>query len=357
MTKKPSVQLPDGSPQVLSATQEAGLAAFLLARSPQACIVAPSDVLQSLAALGPLRASVASSLEDVPAKVKRLFVHDPLDESGLISRAQAAFPSAEVYGFLNHLVPGLSASDNPLAAGRSDEAPARLRYAVVCPPRTGSTFLCEMLQAAGLGAPREHLRLPLVHALRSPGVDHRIVFETIERLGAVDGIFGTKLISEFLLYTFDRDGLVPALQQLAQCGFRFIHLERELIDQAVSKYLSARSGIWHSRHAAAAQRALAQMEQVPYDAAAMRRHYEQAMSQQSILRDAVERLDSALVLHVDYSDLCDEPLAVLARCGTHLGEAVHPERVRFDGLPVKLASTHAHAQQLRERFATDMGQG
>jgi LPS sulfotransferase NodH len=209
-------------------------------------------------------------------------------------------------------------------------------YAVVCTPRTGSTFYCELLQAGGLGAPREHLRSALVHVLRAPGVRTAQVFDEVLAWGQSGGVFGTKLISHFLDDAVGPHAVRDTLACLAARGWRFIHLDRDPAEQAVSKYMAARTDLWHVRGRVEAGH-VQRLAQVPFDAAALRAMHDAVQRERQHLADALAALPPACLLRVDYDKATADPQAALARAATHLGCPV-PAPVPLDRLPVKVSA-------------------
>lgn len=103
-----------------------------------------------------------------------------------------------------------------------------LAYAIATTPRTGSTYLCELLREAGLGEPDEWLHagrartwttLEELRALRSPG-----------------GIFGTKLFWEHR-----EDGAIVDFDDLVPVDGGWIFLRRRDTHSQARSYLTALS--------------------------------------------------------------------------------------------------------------------
>ena len=336
---------------VLDAGDECGLAKFLAHRGAQACLLAPVSLLQELSErAGTPGCPAVSRLEDIPAEVKRVFAHDPEDEAGLLAQLRAARPELEVHGW-THLIPVLVADRKPSAPQASRPLPAH-RFAVVCTPRTGSTFLCELLEAGGLGAAREHLRWPLIYALRH-GVSTEVAFDQVQRHGAVAGVFGTKLISHFLFDAVGQDQAAGFLQGWAAQGFRFIRLRRDPVAQTLSKYSAKHSGVWHARGTLAEGRRR-RLETVPYDFAELCEIHRRTLDEDRALDQAMAGLPTDQVLALDYDGVVAAPLDTLARAAAFLGLTAHPERVDFSTLPTQLSATHDNTRQLRERFLADL---
>lgn len=337
---------------VLDAGDECGLAKFLAHRGAQACLLAPAALLQDLAErAGTPGCPAVSRVEDIPADVKRAFAHDPDDEGGLLARLRAARPDLEVEGWTG-LIPVLVA-DRKLHALDAPQPPLPAhRFAVVCTPRTGSTFLCELLEAGGLGAAREHLRRPLLYALRH-GLSIEAAFDLVQRHGSADGVFGTKLISHFLFDAVGQTRSADFLRGWAAQGFRFIRLRRDPVAQTLSKYSAKHSGVWHARGGLAEGRRR-RLENVAYDFAELCEIQQRTLEEDRALDEAMAGLPPDRVLALDYDDVVATPLDTLARVAAFLGLPAHPERVDFGALPTQLSATHDNTRQLRERFLADL---
>ncbi len=121
-----------------------------------------------------------------------------------------------------------------------------LSYAIVTTPRSGSTFLCSLLQSTGIaGVPTEHMRQASATLALNCGFDYiqalrRIMGNKVTR----NGVFGTKFISHFL-QNFEAAG--RGFDELFEKYFsKFIYVKRgDRVAQAVSAYLARRTNIWH----------------------------------------------------------------------------------------------------------------
>ena len=336
---------------VLDAGEDCGLARFLAHRGAQACLLAPAPLLQELAErAGAPGCPAVSTAAEIPAGVKRVFAHDPDDEGGLLVRLRAARPDLEVHGWIE-LIPVLVA-DRKLPAPDMRRPLPMHRFAVVCTPRTGSTFLCELLEAGGLGAAREHLRWPLIYALRH-GLSLPAAFDRVQRHGAVDGVFGTKLISHFLFDAVGQDQAGGFLQDWAAQGFRFIRLRRDPVAQTLSKFSAKHSGVWHARGALAEGRRR-RLEKVPYDFAELCEIHRRTLDEDRALDRAMAGLPADRVLALDYDTVVAAPLETLARAAAFLGLTARPDQVDFGALPTQLSATHDNTRLLRERFLADL---
>lgn len=341
---------------LLDAAAEYKLDRYLSRRQAGVHLVAPAGLQQAVRGLAPDAPWTSSAtLDEVPAGKKRLFVYSPTDEAGLIQAARARFPQAKVLGLMHNILPRLACSPTGRKGEISVEpgGPPSQHFAVVCTPRTGSTFYCELLQAGGLGAAREHLRPALVHVLHQPGIDREALLREVLSFGQVDGLFGTKLISEFLFDAFGRAQAAATLACLHERGFRFIHLSRDLAEQAVSKFVAGRTDVWHVRGDVGQQQQAA-IADVPYDGPALRQLYERARAETEALDAALATLPAGAVLRARYEDFTTEPLVGLRQAAAFLGREAALAQVDFKALPVRLSASAPSMQAMAQRLQSEV---
>ncbi|MFZ2990814.1 Stf0 family sulfotransferase [Ideonella sp.] len=347
--------------KLLDLGEDVRLSQFLCNRSAQAHILAPADFLQVLRERAPgAKWTQSETVDKIPAAAKRIFVYDPEDETGVMRAVQEAKQTEAVYGVLHHIVPMLAVNKlqpdipkRPKHDPLDISAPPATCFAVVCTPRTGSTFFCELLEAGGLGMPKEHLRPALVHVLRAPRVEHEIVYDQIMRAATVNGIFGTKIISHFLFDVAGQDRAAERLECLSGRGFKFIRLRRDEVEQAISKYSSKHSGIWHER-GEVSSKAQQRIGTVPYVFDEIHETYRKAIREGEALDVAMKSLPAQDVLELDYADFTHEPLNALQEAANFLGVQANLAAVKFEELPAKLSSGVDHIQELRERFVSEL---
>ena len=149
------------------------------------------------------------------------------------------------FGLFSHVVPALLCHADGLA--RPARAPSLKRYAILCLPRSGSRYLTAKLSEAGVGAPLEHLREPLATAITNGKLGFASSIKALERFGQTNGIFGTKLISTFLIDASGENlsSLKRNIGWMLKRGYQFIYLERPLQDAVVSSYIAFRLKKWH----------------------------------------------------------------------------------------------------------------
>ncbi|MDJ0567449.1 MAG: Stf0 family sulfotransferase [Pleurocapsa sp. MO_192.B19] len=123
-----------------------------------------------------------------------------------------------------------------------------ISYAILTTPRSGSTYLCELLESTTIaGHPTEHLRLAAQELALYCNFDYiRLLHNLMQYRTTSNKVFGTKLISHFL---FEFRQTKPDFKQIFNSIDKFILLvRRDKVAQAVSLVLAQKTEIWHIRH-------------------------------------------------------------------------------------------------------------
>lgn len=121
----------------------------------------------------------------------------------------------------------------------------QISYAIFTTPRSGSTFLCSILQSIKIaGYPTEHLRQASAFLARNCHFDYlKLLHALIEYKTTPNGVFGTKFISHFL-EVFEKSKL--DFEQIFHAISHYIYLVRkDKVAQAVSIVLAQKTNIWH----------------------------------------------------------------------------------------------------------------
>jgi len=183
--------------------------------------------------------------------VKEYFVLARGREKALVARLARRYPRKTFFSVKNDVVPYLVSSRRHSFRRAVSDAP-RLPgclYAVLCTPRSGSSHLCDQLQHAGMGRPKEHLRAPLVTALRMSTLGDVDPSHLIGRIHAADGrpaMFGTKIISHFLFQLLRLHGN-SLLDRSLFSEFKIVYLYRQdKVLQAISAVVAAELKRWHA---------------------------------------------------------------------------------------------------------------
>lgn len=127
----------------------------------------------------------------------------------------------------------------------NEQQKPKLSYAIFTTPRSGSTYLCELLNSTKIaGYPTEHLRLATQELACNCNFDYfRLLNNLMQCRITNNSVFGTKFISHFL---FDLQRAKPDFKQIFNYIDKFILLVRkDKIAQAVSIVLAHQTNIWH----------------------------------------------------------------------------------------------------------------
>ena len=124
-------------------------------------------------------------------------------------------------------------------------SPPEISYAILTTPRSGSTYLCDLLDSTNIaGRPREHLRFAAQELALYCNFDYlRLLNNVMQYCTTDNGVFGTKIISHFL---FELKQTKPDFKQIFKSIDKFILLIRkDKLAQAVSLVLAQKTEIWH----------------------------------------------------------------------------------------------------------------
>ncbi|HEX3663659.1 MAG TPA: hypothetical protein VHU23_00270 [Rhizomicrobium sp.] len=230
------------------------LTRFFRARGSRARIIAPGWVRARIAAVDAqaapeLRASwtedIESSAPTTEGNWNYIVVADDADRERAMIAKLAERGETKIHGLFRDVLPAILCGESNVSSGR--QLPDLKRYAVLCLPRSGSRYLASVLDRHGLGAPKEHLREPLAKAITDGKLGFRNAVKGLERFGQRNGIFGTKLISSFLIKAShgDLSRLEGNIGWMAQRGYQFFYLDRPLNDAVISSYIASRLQKWH----------------------------------------------------------------------------------------------------------------
>lgn len=340
------------TPLVFTRTKEVKLRRFLVQGGDSAHIIAGQQVLDHLQAFSPTTDfSFSPRYDGQIGGRSTVYVLAP-GELELVARVRADYPSAHVHSVKHDVLPALICGhreDLSAPPARADEA--ELKYAVICTPRSGSTYLCDLLSKFRHGAPIEHFRAPACHFLRAR-MHLPSFLQGLYRWGTVDRTFGTKLVHHYIFEAFPgQDDRKAFCGQLVEEGFRLIYLERDKIEQSVSQYFAMRTDIWHRRKTMAG-RVKNRYEQIAYDYDGLLTRYQALVKGEDELKRLLEDW-KAPVLHVDYADLDTSPRKTLRRIRAHLGvDRALPIFWLPGGLPRKISATvrlmHDHSVRFRQ---------
>jgi trehalose 2-sulfotransferase len=269
-------------------------------------------------------------------------------ERGLAERGQR--PS--VYRLLGDLFVNVMSRGPLWRRTRDVQGRPRVAFAIVCTPRSGSEFLCEALRSTGVaGYPREHLRSHTEALARYWQLDPSRYLEVhMAEHATPNGVFGTKLISHFLL---DHVRAAPGLERTL-AGFRFIRLSRrDAIGQAISAMIASRTGTYHVRDAGEQSVYQNRLRGVAVTDAELRQvgDLQAAFAAQEAELDELLRRMGATPLTIHYEDLIVEPLPHIRAILSFLGVAAS-----IDGISVKVRKTESRLSHVvRRRYLARAG--
>ncbi|MEL6929386.1 MAG: Stf0 family sulfotransferase, partial [Cyanobacteria bacterium J06600_6] len=129
-------------------------------------------------------------------------------------------------------------------SSKNPQKPA-ISYAILTPPRSGSTYLCDLLDSTTIaGHPSEHIRLATQELALYCDFDYlNLLGNLMEHRTTSNDVFGTKLISHFL---FELKQAKPNFQSVFKAIDHFILLIRQdKVAQAVSLVLAQTTEVWH----------------------------------------------------------------------------------------------------------------
>lgn len=331
------------TPDILVALDDTGVWPFLATRGPHACIVAPATVLRRVLDRAPDPRFACATEMPAPISGRNIFVWD-LDPA-VLRRARSAYPACRVFGILRDVWCATIAGSDvfaPVSPPPSD----LVRYAIVCPPRSGSTFLCGLLREAGLGSPREHLRQLFLELCAAGHPFDRLMDWLIER-GACGGYFGTKMISHYVEHAS-----AEARAFLQRRGFQVIRLLRDPAEEAISGYFAHRTGTWHLQSAERAETAHAA---VPYDADELCRIYLAMRRENRNVREFTSGFSS--LLEISYSELDEDPAATVGRVAQFLRAPPGSTRtIDFARVPHKISRRQQRMQEYLSRLRRDLAE-
>ena len=168
--------------------------------------------------------------------------------------------------FSDILINTLSHQKKILQTAETEFIAPNLSYAIISAPRCGSTFLCNLLKSTSLaGFPAEHLRDHAAVLARNCHFNPiRYMKITMTRNTTTNGVFGTKIISHFLVTYRRKDLNIDAF--LNRYFSKYIFLIREdKVAQAVSIFLAQKTATYHIFNDDEKQRYHKKLEEINLD--------------------------------------------------------------------------------------------
>jgi LPS sulfotransferase NodH len=325
---------------------EAGGIARVLQRLRAGVIVCDAGFARLARAIGPadapyalLEAATAETLDlaalQAQAAGKPVYVFC-LNDYAAVTRAVAALAArtgGRMFGFAHDISPSLLCNDDPWRHADGEPAVPRSCYAIISTARSGSTFLSDLLARNGFGNAKEHIRDAFISITRnreSFGLDFTVYLDRLRRRGAVQGCFGTKIISGFYgnVDACLTDAERAVFDEMIWSGPVIYLYRRSKIEQAVSDYIARALQTWHVRDAAAQAQHTARLAALDYDFEAINQRYGICLADEMRLRQFVAKRPR--VLQVDYEDLLARTAPMLRDIVRFIANAAAPENLALD---------------------------
>ena len=238
---------------LLSSENGGDVLTFLRSRGPRAHIIAPKRVRERVFSGIPAapRHNAATWSEDAADIVRQgrekanfIVIAEDAGQERLIMESLSR-KGGKVYGLFGHVVPALLCAANGMSPGQP--VAGLKRYAILCVPRSGSRYLAAVLSNRGVGTPKEHIREPLAHIIAEGKLGFEPGVAALEQFGQKNGIFGTKLISTFLIRASRGriSNLRANVSWMVERGYRLVRLDRPLSDTVISSYIAFQMRRWH----------------------------------------------------------------------------------------------------------------
>jgi LPS sulfotransferase NodH len=229
----------------------ARVAEFLRSRGDRARIFAPDWVRKRVLMDKPApgRAFWTSDIASLPGSSGQtqnfIVIAETAEEEKAALETLSLANGSKAYGLFEHIVPALLCGPN--GYGRARTLKNLKRFAIFCVPRSGSRYLSTVLIKRGIGAPQEHLREPLAAIVSDGKMGFGPAIAALERFGQNNGIFGTKLISTFLIKASgsESDEINGNIRWMRDRGYQFVYLARPLNETVISSYIAYRMNKWH----------------------------------------------------------------------------------------------------------------
>jgi LPS sulfotransferase NodH len=342
---------PDTSPKLgpkefLRACRELKIPQFIAACADNVHIVAPREIIDSARDVSPTHKFVDSheweSLAHEPTDIL-VFDYSP----GVPSAAlRERFPRSNIHVINFDLVLRLACGKRKLNEWQSLP---ELSYCILCTPRSGSTLLANLLTQSGLGHPLEHIRLPVVALINSGGYTFEAVMETLRRIATRNGVFGTKLISEFMLKIFGYGGAPLLGDFLAERGFKVVRLHRNLCEQVVSWYSTSLTKVWHLRGQAEIKGV-----NIPYDFQALSQLHDRFTKEEKFVEKVLARIPAERVVNVAFADLSGDPVKSTKRLANLIKPDLPDKPVALQRAPRKISAEIGQMNEIVRRFEAEL---
>ncbi|MDD5271341.1 MAG: Stf0 family sulfotransferase [Methylovulum sp.] len=225
------------------------------------------------------------------------------------------------------------------------------RYMIAMTPRSGSTYLCDLMSRTGyFGQPHELINQDRVPNIlkNAPGRNpDEYIRHVMRDLQTNNGVSGLKT-SWFQFENFT--GYMNNLSYLSD--FKYIYLtRRNLAAQAVSLYKATSSGVFHTDMEHSPE-ALAKLHDLEYDYASIKYWYDHIVVQEKGWQNYFYE-NRIYPLCISYEDIEDSILKVLQRIAIYVGVEPNMVYIPIESSTIKKVSDHRNGQWTR-RFAIEL---
>jgi LPS sulfotransferase NodH len=229
-------------------------------------------------------------------------------------------------------------------------APEQVTDVIVCTGRSGSSHLCDLLTSTGVcGRPAEHLREPMIHAIAHGHVDlDALMRRLVVAQATANGVFGTKVISRFLLELIDTVPVETLRRRLPPVKVIYLG-RRDKIAQAASAIRAKKTGRWHVTGKPDSRPQVKPIELSGTEVGEAVAEYRQNLARQRQLDDLVDSLfPEPCVLRIWYEDLVEDPRDIVRRVCEHVGVKDGVDLARISSRHQKIPAEDRIYGQIRQ---------
>lgn len=167
-----------------------------------------------------------------------------------LKHLRETYPNHHFAGLGEALFPALVAkAPKELFRGLRRKAKCTCMSVVFAPPRSGSSFVSDVLGHVSQSSPREHLRNDVIEILASPYRFDRVVAlrNFLRLITGPTGHASTKIITHFMQERITDAGDIRVIAKVFKdIEVKAIVLDRDdKVAQCISGYLAANRGVWH----------------------------------------------------------------------------------------------------------------
>ena len=296
-----------------------------------------------------------SKLDGEGGFAKTFVVADESGEGKRLASLRATYPHLKFAGLAENLFPALVARRQGVALRpMPGKLQTRTLTMIFAPPRSGSSFVSDVVSQVTGTKIREHLRNDVIEALASPyRFNLAVALRNFLNLITNDaGHASTKIISHFLQDYVGQAGSLKLVKRVCEgLDVKVIVVERDdKVAQTVSGFLAMRRGVWHlesARDAAAIEAA----PQVGYDFDRLLPRYLGYRHQSYVLDFAREIFPDHLLLEYGRDLEAGDAAALGQRVANFLG--LPPEAGQIETKAVRAKLANEENQRLCTRFRAD----